>query len=129
MLGDIRPAEVVRQIQPGEKVADLANELKLLTFRSRTQKLPVGLEHGIVSRSDGTRWLVLGGQEGIDFADFQDFRRLLVHTHGRPTGPSLNADIPFLRNNGQRHSYIIELGNPNVIRFNQNGTWSEFLLR
>lgn len=129
MLGDIRPASVVRQIGRGERVSDLANELKALTFRSRTQELPLGLEHAIVSKADGTRWLVSGGQGGIDFNGFDGFTRLLVHTHGMPTGPSINADFPFLIGNKQMHSYIIELGNPNVIRFNKNGTYSEFKLR
>ena len=126
MLGDIRPATAVRQIARGEKVVDLTNELKRLTFQSRTPEFPVGLEHAIVSKMDGSRWLVSGGQEGIDFANISDFKRLIVHSHGRPTGPSRNADFPFLINNIQKSSFIVELGNPKIIRFNDNGTFSEF---
>src|SRR4051794_10995744 len=101
LIGDIQPATVVRPIARGERVTDLFDELKQLTFQSRTADSPIGLEHAIVSRTDGTRWLVRGGQEGIDFSQFSDYRRLLVHTHGRPTGPSFDADIPFLRANNQ----------------------------
>jgi hypothetical protein len=128
LMGDIQPAAVVRQIEHGELVSDLGNELKRLTFQSRTAELPLGLEHAVVSRADGTRWLVRGGEGGINFEDFEGFRRLLVHTHGMPTGPS-PADFRFIMGNEQMHSYIIELGNPNIIRFNQSGTFSEFPLR
>jgi len=124
MIGDIRPAEVVRQVGRGERVADLVNELKTLTFRSRTPELPVGLEHGIVSRADGTRWLVRGGQEGIDLADFAGYRRLLVHTHGRPTGPS-PADYNFLVNNGHWSSYVVEVGTPAPIKFSRSSPWPQ----
>ncbi len=110
-------------------MADLFNELKQRTWESRTADSPIGLEHAIVSRADGTRWLLRGGQEGIDFSQFDDYRRLLVHTHGRPTGPSFDADIPFLKANKQKHSYIVELGNPNAIRFNQDGSYFEFKVR
>jgi hypothetical protein len=53
-------------------VADLFDELKLLTWQSRTPDSPIGLEHAIVSRTDGTRWLVRGGQEGVDFSQFDE---------------------------------------------------------
>ena len=129
LMGDVRPSSVVRRIGHGEKLFDLQNELKLLTFQSRTPEFPLGLEHAIISMTDGTRWIVRGGEAGIDFGETEGFRRLIVHTHGAPTGPSMEADVPFLSNNGQKHSYIIELGNPNVIRFNCGGSSSNIRLR
>lgn len=96
----------------------MLDELKALTFRSRREELPLGLEHRIVSKLDGTRWLVRGGQCGIDLSGFSDYRRLLVHTHGSLTGPS-EADQRFLLANGQWSSYLVEIGNPTVVKFSR----------
>jgi len=127
-MGDIRPATILRRIAHDEKVADLVNELKQRTFRSRTRELAFGLEHAIISKTNGTRWLVRGGEAGIDLSEVRGLRRLIAHTHGAPTGPSWDADFPFLIANRQKHSYLVELGNPSVIRFNSNGTDSIFRL-
>ena len=82
-----------------------------------------GLEHGVVSLQDGTRWMVRGGSTGIDFSKIDDLRRTMAHTHGMPTGPS-GVDFDYLINNNNMRNYRIEVGSPKeVIRFNKDRTW------
>jgi hypothetical protein len=59
--GDILPATVVRQIQQGEKVSNLIDEVAQLTYESG------GQEHAIVSLQSGDRVIVSGGTGGINF--------------------------------------------------------------
>lgn len=71
-------------------------------------------EYAVVSRTNGTRALVYGGTDGIDFTEFTDLRRLLGHSHpiGYPN-PSA-ADFQMLESLGQRSSWVYE---ENMTRF------------
>jgi hypothetical protein len=93
---DIQAATVFREIGHGEKITDLVSEVSQL-------REVTNLEYALVSRPNGTRALVYGGTEGIDFADFP-LRRILAHSHplGYPT-PSA-ADFGILQALGQRSS-------------------------
>jgi RHS repeat-associated protein len=100
---------VVRAIGKGERVADLINEAKTLTYTT-------GNEHAVVTLADGTRAIVSGGEGGITFAEGQ-VTRIFGHTHPYqlpPTGPS-GADFAALELLGQRSSYVLEHGQ--LIRF------------
>src|SRR5262249_37250811 len=86
---------LVRILRRGEKVADLVNELKTLTFQT-------GNEHALVRLASGERALVSGGEKGIAFAEGQ-ISRLIAHTHGyqyAATGPSA-ADAAAISSLGQ----------------------------
>jgi hypothetical protein len=58
---------------------------------------------------------VRGGEAGIDFGSIENMNRLIVHTHGIPTGAS-GADVWYLMNSGQWSTRIIELGTPDIIK-------------
>ena len=101
----------VREINKGEKVKDLVEEIKDLVYNT-------GNEHGIVSYPDGRRMIVSGGPTGISF-DPSKVRRVLGHVHPpkailppnvQPVpGPSpgdLNA-LSVLR---QRSSWLVDNG-------------------
>lgn len=107
--GKYELGSTVRQISKGEKVGDLINEVKQLTYETG------GLEHSIVSLKDGTRLIVRGGENGISFAEY-DIRRVILHTHRYPTGPS-PEDFKMLLNTGQRSSYIYELFGGGLTKF------------
>ncbi len=109
--GRILPASVVRMISKGETVDDLVEEMVRLTFESG------GVEHAIISLKDGSRMIVRGGPGGIDFGDLP-LRRVLLHTHPSPTGPS-QVDFDMLDALNQRHSYIYELFGGGLTRFNR----------
>jgi RHS repeat-associated protein len=93
-------AATVRPINKGERVDDLIDEVKRLTFRD-------GVEHAIVSYGPGSRAIVRGGRGGMTLPS--NVRRVIGHTHSRRTGPS-DEDFEMLRRLGQRHSYLIEPG-------------------
>lgn len=102
---------VVRTIGKGERIADLINEVKILTYTT-------GNEQAVVTLADGTRAIVCGGEEGIFFAEGQ-VTRIFGHTHPyqrSPTGPS-NADFTALKLLDQRSSYVLEHGR--LIRFSR----------
>lgn len=104
MGGGAEPATVVRVIQRGEKIADIIEEAKTLTYTT-------GNEHALVTLTTGERVLVSGGETGIDLSDLP-IRRILGHTHPyqfAPTGPSA-ADFSALEQLGQRSSYLLEHG-------------------
>ena len=95
--------QIVREIQHGEKAADLIQELKELTYTTDN-------EHAIVELSSGERAIVSGGEKGIEFGD--QITRLFAHTHPYhlgATGP-LAADVNALQQLGQRSSYLLEHG-------------------
>lgn len=101
---DAAEMAMVRTINRGEKIADLVDEAKRLTFTT-------GNEHAIVKLTNGQRAIVSGGPTGIIFQEGQ-ITRLFGHTHPYhlpPTGPSA-GDIDALRQLGQRSSYILEHG-------------------
>ncbi|HID74918.1 MAG TPA: hypothetical protein EYP56_02865 [Planctomycetaceae bacterium] len=95
--------QIVREIKKGEKIADIVNEAKALTFTRN-------VEHALVKLKDGRRVLVSGGRHGIHLTD--DVTRVFRHTHAYSEwagGPSL-ADLSVLRRLGQRHSYLFQRG-------------------
>ena len=107
------PAAIVIVIRHGEKVADIIEEAKLLTYST-------GREHVLDSLEDGRRILLMGGEEGMSFNGLQ-VRRLLGHTHPyeiRPTGPS-GENQSALRAFGQRSSYLLEHGELLKFRVNE----------
>lgn len=104
----ILPATTVRQILKHEKVNDLINEVKQLTYESG------GLEHAIVSLTGGGRVIMRGGPGGMEFGS--EIRRVLLHTHPTTTGPS-SLDFLMLKQLRQRHSYIYELFGGGLTRF------------
>jgi hypothetical protein len=102
---------VFRTIGKGERVADLINEAKTLTYTT-------GNEHAVVTLADGARAIVSGGEGGITFAEGQ-VTRIFGHTHPYqlpPTGPS-DADFAALELLDQRSSYVLEHGQ--LIRFSR----------
>lgn len=91
-------------INPGEKIADIVNEAKTLTFQT-------GNEHALVTLASGQRALVSGGPGGISFGQGQ-ITRLFGHTHGYQfagAGAS-GADRAAISALGQRSSWILERG-------------------
>lgn len=99
-----QPLTVVRTISRGERVANIIEEMKSLTYTT-------GNEHALVTLADGSRAIVSGGPGGITFAEGQ-ITRLFAHSHPYqlpPTGPS-GADINALRVLRQRSSYLLEHG-------------------
>lgn len=98
--GKVLPASVVRNINRGEKTTELINEVAERTYVSG------GAEHAIISLQDGTRQIVSGGTGGISFETIPNLRRILLHTHPTPTGPSA-VDFKMLELAKQRSSYIL----------------------
>lgn len=108
-LGEnILPAETVRQIRRGERVDDLIHELAELTCTTG------GREHAIISLTDGRRLIVRGGEGGMTFPD--GLRRVIIHTHPRPTGPS-PLDFEMCELTGQHSSWIHELFGGGLTKF------------
>ena len=102
--GEAAEMTVVRTIGRGEKIADIINEAKGLTFGT-------GNEHALVRLANGERALVSGGEGGINFAESQ-ITRLYGHTHPfqfNATGPSM-ADRAAVQSLGQRSSWLLEHG-------------------
>lgn len=93
----------VRTIGRGEKLADIIDEGKRLTFET-------GNEHALVKLANGDRAIVAGGPGGIEFTS--DVSRVFGHTHPYQlpiTGPS-SADFSMLASYGQRSSWLLEHG-------------------
>ena len=93
--------EIVREIAHGEKVADIIDEAKYLTFSS-------GNEHAVVNLTSGQRALVSGGPGGIFFPEGQ-VERVFGHTHPKVTGASA-GDYETLTYFDQAKQYIFEGG-------------------
>ncbi len=94
---------VVRTIGRGEKIADIVNEGKVLTYET-------GNEHALVGLANGDRAIVSGGPGGIEFTD--DVTRVFGHTHPYQlpiSGPS-SADFAMLDAYGQQSSWLLEHG-------------------
>lgn len=99
-----QPMTVVRTIGRGERVADIINEVKTLTFTS-------GNEHAVVTLADGSRAIISGGPGGITWTEGQ-ITRIFGHSHPYQlpaTGPSA-LDFTALERLGQRSSYLLERG-------------------
>lgn len=101
---------VVRIIEHGEKLEDIINEGKTLTFET-------GNEHALVKLVTGERALVSGNEYGISFGE--QATRVFGHTHPfqfPASGPS-PIDRAALRALGQRSSWLFEHGQK--IKFGQ----------
>jgi hypothetical protein len=101
--------QVERVIQSGEKVADLINEAKALTFTT-------GNEYAVVTLANGQRALVSGGPGGIKFAE-GSISQIFGHTHPTNALPSA-ADAEALRTLGQSKQYVFHGGEVTVVRPN-----------
>ena len=98
---DIQPAQILREIQHGERIADIMAEVNSL--RETT-----GLEYAVVSRTTGgPRVLVYGGSGGIEFSNFP-IKRILGHSHPIGFSTPSRADFMLLQSLGQRSSWIYE---------------------
>lgn len=105
--GETLPMQVVRTIQKGEKLADIINEAKGLTFTT-------GNEHALVTLASGERALVSGGPGGISFSESQ-IKRIFGHTHPTSAPPS-SADAEALKQLGQSKQYVFHGGQVTVVR-------------
>jgi hypothetical protein len=76
--------ELIREIEAGEKIADIVDEAKYLTRQE-------GKEHAVIKAGNGKRYLISGGEKGIELP--KDTKILYGHTH-----PNLPGATPF--NNG-----------------------------
>jgi RHS repeat-associated protein len=96
--------ELLRVINPGEKLADIVNDAKAFSFQT-------GNEHALVTLANGQRALVSGGEGGIRFGEGQ-IKRLFGHTHGYhyPAGGASAADRAAIQALGQRSSWVLEHG-------------------
>lgn len=63
--------QTVRSVERGERIADLYDEMRALTFNT-------GHEHALVKFASGGRAIVSGGSRGINR---QGVNRLYTHTH------------------------------------------------
>jgi hypothetical protein len=105
--GDSLPMTIVRLIQRGERIEDLVNEGKGLTWLS-------GNEHAVVTLADGQRALVSGGPGGIEFAPGQ-VTRIFGHTHPTNAPPSA-ADIDALIHLRQSQQTVFHGGEVTKVR-------------
>jgi hypothetical protein len=117
-MARFRPAEFVRTISRGERVADIVDEAKYRAWRDEA-------EHLVLKLSTGERLMVKGGRDGVNFvrrvqagSETLHMRfsgrlvrvvRIFGHTHPRVTGPS-DGDLRALAILGQKRSYIFEIG-------------------
>jgi hypothetical protein len=98
---DVLDATIVREIQHGERLADILSEVQARTAG--------GTEHAVVSLADGRRAIVSGGVDGIDFRGL-DLRRLLLHSHGPGSVPGASPeDYAMIDEYFQRSSWLLEV--------------------
>jgi hypothetical protein len=93
-----------RIICKGEKIVDIVDEVKSLTYQT-------GKEHAVVKLADGSRAIVSGGRGSIRFPA-GSIQRIFGHSHvydKLTTGPS-SVDIGALEKLGQATSYLLEHG-------------------
>lgn len=123
-MGNAR-AQYVRRVLPHERMDDLVEEAKGLTYEHYC-------EFALLELEDRSRALVRGGAFGIELecstsndpfgrpADqvyveiegaMTRVARLIFHTHPKPTGPS-DDDLTVLRLLGQDRSMLYELFGP-----------------
>lgn len=104
---------VVRNINKGEKIVNITNELKSLTYET-------GNEQALVKLQNGTRAIISGSEKGINFSTNQ-ITKLFAHTHPFGTGASVpsNADFNALSQLGQKSSYLLVDGE--IIKFFPKG--------
>jgi RHS repeat-associated protein len=106
-VGPSASMQTVRIIQKGEKIDDIINEAKALTFMT-------GNEHALVKLANGNRALVSGGPGGIRLPRDQ-IQRIYGHTHPTAAPPSA-ADFRSLQELGQSKQYIFHGGQVTIIR-------------
>lgn len=99
--GTAAEMQVVRIIRRGEKLEDLKNELKGLTWST-------GDEHAVVTLASGERAVVSGGPGGIIFKEGQ-IKNLFGHTHPTSAPPS-DADASALLKLGQTTQWVLHGG-------------------
>lgn len=105
--GKSAPMSIERIIKRGEKLEDIVNEAKGLTWTT-------GNEHAVVTLANGERALVSGGPGGIIFQR-NEIRLLFGHTHPTSAPPS-NADATALTEFGQTKQYVYHGGEISVVR-------------
>ena len=105
--GETLSMSVVRMVKKGEKIADIVNEGKALTFTT-------GNEHALVTLASGERAIVSGGPGGISFAEGQ-ITRIFGHTHPTSAPPSA-ADFQALRDLGQTQQTVFHGGEVTKVR-------------
>lgn len=105
--GSTLPMSLVRVVARGEKVDDLINEVKVLTYQT-------GNEHALVTLANGERAIVAGGPGGIRFDEGQ-ITTLFGHTH--PTSaPPRRDDSVALRRSGQSQQTVLHGGQETKVR-------------
>ena len=103
--GKIADMVVLREIQHGEKLADITHELKVLTYTT-------GKEHAVLKMENGARVIVSGGEGGIRLSE--SVVRLFVHTHPYEVpaaGVASTRDLATIARLQQVSSWILEHGN------------------
>ena len=113
------PAEFVRRVQVGEAISDLINDGRAASWITEAEHAIVSLK--TVGAGRVQRVIVSGGRDGIEFikekgklfiemeGQVVEIRRIIGHTHPRPTGPS-QGDLDALAILKQSRSYIVEIG-------------------
>jgi hypothetical protein len=96
-----KPMEFVREIKKNEKITDLIEEAKTLTYTT-------GDEYAVVRLADGRKALVKGGPGGIDLP--KDLKTLFGHTHPYPGSPASAADFKAIEIYDQSKQYIYSNG-------------------
>jgi hypothetical protein len=94
---------VIREINQGEKIADIVNEGSRLTWLD-------DVEHAVVKLNEGRRVLVSGGKHGIELSG--DVTRIYGHSHpwSLPASGKSAGDVDALIQLNQRSSYLLERG-------------------
>jgi RHS repeat-associated protein len=102
--GEAGEMTIVRTIGRGERLADIINEGKSLTFET-------GNEHAVVTLANGERALVSGNPYGIRFGD--QITRIFGHSHPYQFTNAVGAsavDRAAIQALGQRSSWLAERG-------------------
>jgi RHS repeat-associated protein len=105
--GEVLPMTVVRVIKAGEKLDDIINEAKELTWTT-------GNEHALVKLANGERALVSGGPGGIAFEN-GEVLRIFGHTHPTNAMPS-EADVQAVMRLGQTQQTVLHGGQVTKVR-------------
>ncbi|WPQ66295.1 RHS repeat-associated core domain-containing protein [Chitinophaga sancti] len=105
--GKSAPMSIERIIKRGEKLEDIVNEAKGLTWTT-------GNEHAVVTLTNGERALVSGGPGGIIFKR-SEVKLLFGHTHPTSAPPS-STDATALTELGQTKQYVYHGGEISVVR-------------
>ncbi len=110
---DVRNAKFVREIKKGEKISDLIDEAKGITYIE-------DVEAAVIQLQNGSRYLVTGGRHGINLPS--NTAKIYGHTHPRVMG-GVNTPSEGDRRaldlldggNGQSKTYIFHDGQRTTI--------------